>query len=178
MRILTVLAIVILLISCKENKNGAYVVNKHVKPSKEALQEKSLEKANRYLVIQEDKDIENYIQRHGWNVTETGTGLRYEIYKKGNGPMVKKGNIVTLKYKMYLITGDLIYSSDSLGPKTFKVGRGGVETGLEEMVLLMHQGDKAHVVLPSHLAYGLKGDMKKIPKRATIIYDLNLTDVK
>lgn len=165
-------------VSCKENGKGAYVAGKEKQVSRKQQLEKSLRKVNRYLMIQEKEEIDNFVNRHKWNVKETGSGLRYEIYEKGKGAKVKKGNIVSLDYKMYLITGDMIYTSDSLGPKVFKVGRGGVESGLEEMVLLMHQGDKVHVILPSHLAYGLKGDMKKIPKRSTIIYDLQLTEIK
>ena len=168
----------LILFSCKEQDRGGYVVNNEKGVSEKEVKEKILEKANRYLLIRENEDIDNYVKRHNWNVTKTGTGLRYEIYEKGNGKKVKKGDIVTLEYKMFLITGDMIYSSDSLGPKTFKVGYGGVETGLEELVLYLHEGDKVHAILPSHLAYGLKGDLKKIPKKATIIYDLQLVNVK
>ncbi len=178
MRVFLLVILTLLMFSCKENRQGAYVAGKDKMPSKKERQEKILEKANKYLVIQEEHEIEDYIERHGWDVKETGSGLRYQIYEKGNGKLVKKGDIVSLDYKMYLITGDMIYSSDSLGPKVFQVGRGGVESGLEEMVLLMHKGDKAHVILPAHLAYGLKGDSERIPKRATVIYDLHLTEIK
>ena len=170
--------LVLFLFSCNGENNNGYVVNRNKTVSEDEVKAKMLEKANRYLVIRENEDIENYVNRHKWNVTKTGTGLRYEIYEKGSGRKVKKGDIVSLDYKMYLITGDMIYSSDSLGPKVFQVGRGGVETGLEEMVLYLHKGDKAHVVLPSHLAYGLKGDLNKIPRKAIIIYDLQLIDIK
>ena len=148
-----------------------------VRQHKKRDQGESLEKVNRYLVKAEKESIENYIRRHGWDMDETGSGLRYMIYEKGSGPIVQKGNVAELKYKLWLITGDLVYSSDELGIKTFLVGKGGVESGLEEGILLLRKGDKARFVLPSHLAHGLLGDEGKIPPRTAIIYDIELVEL-
>ena len=41
----------------------------------------------------------------------------------------------------------------------------------------MKVGDKAKFIIPSHLAFGLLGDENKIPKRATLVYDVELIDV-
>ena len=137
----------------------------------------SLEKANRYLVKTEKENIANYIRRHGWEMKETGSGLRYMIYKNGSGIIAEKGKVAVLKYKLSLITGDLVYSSDDLGLKAVVVGKGGVESGLEEGILLMKEGDKARLILPSHLAYGLLGDEDKIPPRTAIIYDIEIVEL-
>jgi len=83
-----------------------------------------------------------------------------------------------LNYKTWLINGNLIYSSDELGQKIFKIGKGGVESGLEEAILMMHVGDKARLVIPSHLAFGLLGDNNKIPPRSTVVYDIELVTLK
>jgi len=139
---------------------------------------KSLLKANRYMVKAENEEIENYIARHHWKMKETGSGLRYMIYEKGNGEKAKKGQIVELDYELSLITGDVIYSSKENGPMVFKIGHGGVETGLEEALLLMKKGDKAKLVIPSHLAHGFMGDDNKIPPRATVIYDIKVINLK
>jgi FKBP-type peptidyl-prolyl cis-trans isomerase len=138
----------------------------------------SLVKANRYLVMAEQEDINNYIRRHKWEMEESGSGLRYWIYKKGDGPKAERGKIAELKYKLWLINGDLVYSSETHGIKTFLIGRGGVETGLEEAILLLHQGDRARLILPSHLAFGLLGDEKRIPPRTAIVYELELINLK
>jgi FKBP-type peptidyl-prolyl cis-trans isomerase len=140
--------------------------------------QESLEKANRYLVKSEKQDIENYIRRHGWDMKETGSGLRYMIYEKGEGPTASRGNVAVLEYTCWLINGQKVYSSENDGLKTFLVGRGGVESGLEEAILLLGTGDKARIILPSHLAYGLLGDDKKIPPRTAIVYDLELIELK
>ena len=161
----------VFLTGCKEDSNST---NKQ--PDKQVSE--SLLKANRYLVKQEKEDIDNYIRRHGWEMLETGSGLQYFIEEKGSGEQVVAGKVITLKYTTRLITGDLIYSSNESGPKTFVVGHGGVESGLEEAVLLLHAGDKARIIIPSHLAYGLVGDDNKIPARATLIYEIELIELK
>ena len=153
--------------------------SKQEKPLQNVKQDpgESLEKVNRYLVKTEKENIANYIRRHGWEMQETGSGLSYMIYEDGTGLMAEKGKVAVLKYKLWLITGDLVYSSDDRGLKTFLVGKGGVESGLEEAILLMKKGDKVRLVLPSHLAYGLLGDEDKIPPRTAIIYDIELVEL-
>ena len=110
-------------------------------------------------------------------MTKTGSGLRYLIYKKGNGEKAEVGKKVKISYEVRLINGTLIYSSKDTGPKEFIIGKSNAETGLEEALLLMRVGDRAKLIIPSHLAYGLHGDDNKIPKRATLIYDLELLSV-
>ncbi len=137
----------------------------------------SLVKVNRYMVNTESKEIENYIRRHGLKVTKTGSGLVYQILKEGNGDTAARGKIVTMEYKVKLITGDIVYSSKEDGPLTFEIGHGGVETGLEEAILNMRMGDEAIIIIPSHLGHGLLGDLKKIPQRSTIIYEVEITNI-
>lgn len=136
----------------------------------------SLEKANRYMLIQEAEMIDDYIERHNLNVLQTGTGLRYQIVNQGDGELIKKGDIVSLEYELRLLSGDLIYSSKTDGIKTFLVGRGGVESGLEEAILKLRKNSVAILILPAHLSYGLLGDGNKIPARSTLIYRLKVVD--
>ena len=70
------------------------------------------------------------------------------------------------------------YSSKEDGPRSFMIGQDNVETGLHEAVTYLKLGDKAHVILPSHLAHGLTGDNNKIPPRSTVIYNLELIGLK
>jgi FKBP-type peptidyl-prolyl cis-trans isomerase len=143
-----------------------------------ADQDKSLEKVNRYLVKTEKQDIENYINRHGWTMEETGSGLRYEIYQSTDGEPAAEGKIALMAYKTWLINGDLVYNSHTDGNKEFLIGKGGVESGLEEGILKMKVGEKARFILPSHLAFGLMGDDNKIPARTAIVYELELINLK
>jgi FKBP-type peptidyl-prolyl cis-trans isomerase len=134
--------------------------------------------ANKETVITEDKQINDLISRYGWKMKASGTGLRYLVYYHGNGPTVRKDKIVKINYEIRLITGDIAYSSKESGPKVFKVGSGGVESGLEEGILMLKVGDKAKLILPSHLAWGLVGDQERIPPKSTLIYDVEVLELK
>ena len=63
--------------------------------------------------------------------------------------------------------------------KQFRIGQGGVESGLEEgVLLLLHEGDKATFIMPPHLAHGLPGDGNRIPARSIIVYEVELVKVE
>lgn len=173
-RIITYLAVILTLVSgCQYNNT-----EKTQTQDQQISSGQALEKANKYLIRAENEDIENYIRRHQLEMKETGTGLRYKMIKKGNGPKAETGKIATLEYQLRLLTGDLIYSSDKDGRKIFKIGKGNVESGLEEAMQFMREGDKVKLIIPAHLAYGLLGDNNKIPPRSTLIYDLEVVDIK
>lgn len=151
---------------------------KTVAPTSNAQLKESLERANRYLTNDEEEDIQNYVRRHQWEMVSTGTGMLYQIVKSGDGPLIQPGQLVTMEYVLNDIYGDVVYSSDSDGVIKFVVGYGGVVAGVDEAVRYMHCGDVAHVVVPSHLGYGLLGDQKKVPGRATLIYTLKIIEVQ
>ena len=70
----------------------------------------------------------------------------------------------------------MFYSSENDGLKTFKVGDGSVETGLDEAMTHLHYGDVAKVIIPFHLAYGFHGDDRGIPGYATLVYTIKIID--
>lgn len=133
---------------------------------------------NREVMKTEEQEIEDFLSRYHWNVKTTPTGLRYIIYRKGSGKKANTGTLVRFNYTVKLLNGTMIYSSDSMGEKSFIVGHGGVEPGLEEGMLLLREGDRAKFIIPSYLAFGLLGDQKKIPSGATLVYDVEVIDFK
>lgn len=135
-------------------------------------------KANKQAVATEDEQIDFYIKRHKWKMNKTGSGLRYAIYKNGDGRKAETGLIAVMDYSVKLITGVEIYSSAKDGLKEFLIGKGGVESGLEEGILLLRVGDHAKFIIPSHLGYGLLGDQNLVPPKSTLIYDVVLRDLK
>lgn len=169
--VLILLSVTLLLLaSCREKPQPTSL------PSDAQLKE-SLERVNRYVANEEEEDIENYVRRHQWNMVSTGTGMRYEIVKEGEGPLIQPGQMVTMEYVMDDIYGDVVYSSETDGALRFVVGQGGAVAGLDEAVRHLHQGDVAHVIVPSHLGYGILGDQKSIDGRATLIYTLHIVEV-
>jgi len=140
--------------------------------------QKPLLEANKKVVKTERRQIDDFIARYKWNLTETGTGLRYSIYEHGTGQKAVEGKIAVLEYEVSLLDGEIIYSSGQSGLKEFRIGKGGVESGLEEGILLMKVGDRAKFIIPSHLAFGLLGDNNKISSKTTLVYDVKLLKLK
>lgn len=140
--------------------------------------EEVLLKANKEAFKVEDQQIEDFISRQKWEMQKTGTGLRYLIYETGSGKKAEEGKVAEIEFAVSLISGDVIYSSEISGSKEFLIGRGGVEPGLEEGILILREGDRAKFILPSHRAFGLFGDQDKIPPKATLIYDVKLLKIK
>lgn len=158
--------------SCSGDKVADQRMPLGVKEFEEALIE-----SNKYLIELEEEAIDDFIERFGWTMQRTGSGLRYSIHEEGDGMKASYGDIAVIEYSIYLITGELVYSSGDNGFKSFTVGRGGVESGLEEGILMMRKGGKSTFIMPSHLAHGVPGDGKKIPKRASIIYKVHLVNL-
>lgn len=145
--------------------------------SEQELKEKLLE-ANKNRVVIEKNKIDSTTNELGWNLTNTGTGLRYQVYETVDGDTIKMNDVVEVKYVITYLNGDSIYSSKNNGNQFFTVGRDNIESGIHEVVTYLKVGDKAHVVLPAHLAHGFMGDNQKIPSNTTLIYDLEIVSVQ
>ncbi|MBI9066162.1 MAG: FKBP-type peptidyl-prolyl cis-trans isomerase [Salinivirgaceae bacterium] len=157
----------IVTIACSQNKN-----NRNTATPKQYKE--NLLQANKGLVDLDQDRIESYVKRRNWDMKVSETGMWYQIYDKKDGEKTKEKKIAHLKYQINLLDGTLCYTSDSLGVMKFKVGQGGVESGLEEAILLMGVGDKGRFIMPPHLAHGLLGDNNKIPPRSIIVYQTEL----
>lgn len=110
---------------------------------------------------------------------ETKSGLRYQIIQNGNGKQAQKGNKVAVHYKGQLMDGTVFDSSYKRNdPLEFQVGVGQVIEGWDEGILLLKEGDKARLVIPSNLGYGSRGAGGVIPPNANLIFDVELVKVK
>lgn len=110
---------------------------------------------------------------------KTESGLRYKIIQKGDGKKAEKGKKVSVHYKGALENGQEFDSSyKRKQPIEFPLGQGHVIEGWDEGIALLQVGDKARFVIPSHLGYGSRGAGGVIPPDATLIFDVELMDVK
>lgn len=151
-----------------------------IKPPQEdnvSQMKEPLIKVNKYLVTQDDEKIIAYCKRRKIDIQTNDAGLWYNIISSEKGDSAKTEKIANIKYKLSLLDGKLCYSSDSTGIKSFKIGHGGVEKGLEIGILMMKEGDKAIFIMPPGLAYGLIGDEKCIPARSIIVYEVELLKI-
>lgn len=110
---------------------------------------------------------------------QTESGLRYQIIQEGNGEKPEAGQTVAVHYKGMFPDGTEFDNSFKRGnPIEFPVGTGQVISGWDEGIQLLKVGDKARFVIPSHLAYGSRGAGGVIPPNATLVFDVELMDVK
>ena len=110
---------------------------------------------------------------------KTESGLRYKMIQKGNGKKAEIGKTVSVHYTGQLEDGKVFDSSiPRKKPIEFPLGRGNVIEGWDEGIALLQVGDKARFVIPSHLGYGSRGAGGAIPPNATLIFDVELMDVK
>ena len=110
---------------------------------------------------------------------KTESGLRYKMIQKGNGKKAENGKTVSVHYSGSLENGKVFDSSYTRKkPIEFPLGQGNVIEGWDEGIALLQVGDKARFVIPSHLGYGSRGAGGVIPPNATLVFDVELMDVK
>lgn len=125
------------------------------------------------------KAQENQLEELAAGFDKTESGLRYKIIQKGAGVSAEKGKTVDVHYKGMFADGKEFDNSYKRGnPISFPVGMGNVIPGWDEGIQLLNVGDKARFVIPSHLAYGSRGAGGVIPPNATLVFDVELMDVK
>lgn len=124
------------------------------------------------------KDVLAKIAQKWPNAKKAESGVYYEITKAGTGEAVKVGQVLTMKYKGYLIDGTVFDDSDMHEPLTFPVGKGQLIPGFDSQALEMKVGEKRTIVIPPELAYGEAGAGGVIPGNAYIAFDLELLSVK
>jgi FKBP-type peptidyl-prolyl cis-trans isomerase len=161
------------LIACGPEK-GAKEVNEfnHEKVKQQFV------KANQQVVVKESDEMDYYQKTHQMVFVKTTSGIRYYVYKASvKGDSIKNDDIVKINYTVSLLDGTECYSSKIDGSKEFRVGMENIENGLHKALLFLKSGDKALILIPSHLAHGLLGDSKKIPPQSPIVYDVEILSV-
>lgn len=119
-----------------------------------------------------------------WEVNDiepetTASGLKVYRYNKTEGKQAESGKMVSVHYSGYFEDGKMFDSSVERGqPITFQLGVGQVIKGWDEGIALLKVGEKAKFVIPYNLAYGEAGRPPAIPAKATLIFDVELMDVK
>ena len=111
--------------------------------------------------------------------TTTPSGLEYWDIKKGNGKLAEKGKKVSVHYTGWLTDGKEFDSSRDAGePIQFDLGTGQVIKGWDEGIAGMKVGGKRQLKIPPALGYGPRGFGSSIPPNATLVFDVELMDVK
>ncbi len=157
---------ILLVFSCKEDK-----------PKEETMLVPSRNETadmNKNWNIEEQEIINQFVERKGWDMETSESGLKYLIYKKGTGEKAEPGMRAMVEYSVTLLDGTEVYSSEEVGPQPFLIERDNVESGLHEGITYMKVGDRAKMIIPYYLAHGLLGDQANIPPLASLVFDIRL----
>jgi len=153
-----------------------------------------IEKQKEEALKQLPKDIEildQYLTENHIHASSTSSGLRYVIDKTGNGSNPKAGNTVKVNYVGKTLEGhvfdtsiaevahknDIYDSRRTYEPIEFKIGEDGMIPGFEEGIKLLKKHAKAHLFIPSVLAYGPLQMGKLIPAHSNLIFEVELVDI-
>lgn len=134
-------------------------------------------RANQYMQRRHQDHIEAFVERLGWEARVTRSGLWVVMETEGSGPPVKVGSRVSFSFYSTLLDGTPCYEATEQNPKVIIIGRGGVESGVEEGLQLMREGSEATLIIPPHLAHGNFGDRDRIPGNTVILYHVKVLEV-
>jgi len=113
------------------------------------------------------------------NPTVTSSGLQYLDFVKGSGREAHVGETASVHYTGWLKDGTKFDSSVDRGqPFSFRLGAGQVIKGWDEGVVGMNIGSKRKLIIPPDLGYGARGAGRVIPPNATLIFDVELLDLR
>lgn len=128
-------------------------------------------------------NINTYVRKKGLEMQlDSSTGIRVQYHQKGSdsAKIINEGAVVKFHFIGKLMDGTEFYNSYTMGQaQTVKVLRTQFQPiGMYEMLIRMKAGEKATFILPYDLAFGAKGVEGMIPPFSTLVYELNILEVK
>jgi FKBP-type peptidyl-prolyl cis-trans isomerase len=110
---------------------------------------------------------------------KTNTGIRYIIEKEGKGAPAKPGDKVSVLYTGKLLNGKTFdEDQDPAHPFAFRVDRGFVIQGWDQVLQLMKAGEKRLVIIPPDFAYGSRGQVPTVPPDATLVFQIEILKIE
>ena len=127
----------------------------------------------------EAQELEAYLLANNIDEEARESGLIYIETKTGKGNNPQAGQTCVMHYTGKLLDGTVFDSSvERNQPFEFILGQGQVIKGWDEGVALMKKGGKATLIIPSELGYGSNGAGNLIPPYASLVFDVELLDIK
>lgn len=134
-------------------------------------------KTNRYMLRRNQDQISAFVERVGWDAKVSDSGLWIVVVDSGRGPLIEENNRVSFSFSSSLLDGSPCYEATDQAPKRITVGKGGIESGVEEGLKYLRKGGRAIFLIPPHLAHGNFGDRNLIPGNSVLIYRIEVKDV-
>ncbi|MEE9207723.1 MAG: FKBP-type peptidyl-prolyl cis-trans isomerase [Gemmatimonadota bacterium] len=113
------------------------------------------------------------------SMTRSASGLYKQDLADGIGLSARPGHLVVIRYTGWIPNGEQFDSSeDDPEPYTFPLGAGRAIEGWEEGIAGMRIGGKRRLVIPPQLGYGSRGVPGNVPPNATLVYEIELIDIR
>lgn len=162
--------LLVLLVSCVEEEKPV--------PNLNWTKEQSVQLGEE-LAKEEDLRIQLFLERQTkFTYTKTGSGLYYANVLKGEGESkAEEGDVACIDITIMLLDKTVCYETGEDECLELKIDKSEAESGLQEGLKLMVQGDRSMMIIPSHLAHGLVGDQDKIPPLSTLLVDVTLSEL-
>ena len=105
--------------------------------------------------------------------------LSIDIIKEGSGPAIQVGRTAVVHYTGMFKDGTKFDSSVDRGvPLNFSLGGGEVIKGWDQGIVGMKVGEKRKLEIPPELGYGASGAGGIIPPNTTLIFEIELLEIK
>lgn len=124
------------------------------------------------------EDLE-FIQKTWPDAKKSNTGIRYIVLQPGSGEIPKAGDKVAVLYVGRLLNGTVFdQATEKDKAFTFRVAREQVIQGWDQIFQQIRVGEKRLIIVPPELAYGTRGQPPKIPRNATLVFEVELLEIK
>ena len=123
------------------------------------------------------EDLE-FVEKNWPTAKKTSTGIRYIVLHDGQGELIKPGELVDVLYVGRLLNGKVFDQAvDPAHPFSFRVKRGQVIDGWDQILQVMKRGEKRLVIVPPELAYGTRGNPPVIGRDTTLVFEMEVLKV-
>ena len=133
-------------------------------------------RAQREKLPSDDLEI---VEKTWPNAKKTNTGIRYIVEREGQGDVAQPGDMVSVVYVGTLLNGRIFDRiSDPSRPFTFRLGRDVVIQAWDDSLERMKKGERRLVIVPPEMGYGTRGMPPRIPRDATLVFEMELVEIK
>lgn len=159
----------ILLISCN---NNSFIQKPYIEKKDDFL-EKSSQKS-REVYEKENSFLEKYVKSNNLKYKKSNFGLWYSITDTSINEKIKPNDTISIFYIVKKLNYEILYRKK----ETFIVDKSNIIKGLNESVKLLGNKEKGIFIIPSYMAFGFMGDNDKIKSEISLIYEVEIINVK
>lgn len=165
----------ITLLSCKQQQ-----ARMPISRSSGTFMKESAER-NKKLIAGEEGRIDSIIKSNPkiqYFASKKGYWFHYVSKNERDTLRPKRGDVAQFDYEIMDLKGNVVYSEVELRPQTYVVDKQNIMMGLRDGIKLMRKNEKVTFIFPSHMAFGYRGDTKRINSNEPIICTVTLNDFK